>query len=73
MLRSILGEVFLWSAGPLLERFVPSPSWILRSLHCTEDDLLTTAGLDAVVFNRVLVFRCIHFYLAFFATSVFTI
>jgi hypothetical protein len=48
---------------PLLERFVPSPSWIVSSLHCTEDEMLTTAGLDAVVFNRVLVFRCIQFYL----------
>uniref|UniRef100_A0A0E0NZE6 CSC1/OSCA1-like 7TM region domain-containing protein n=1 Tax=Oryza rufipogon TaxID=4529 RepID=A0A0E0NZE6_ORYRU len=41
----------------ILERFVPSASWILRSLRCTEDELLATAGLDAVVFNRILVFR----------------
>uniref|UniRef100_A0ACD6A3L6 Uncharacterized protein n=1 Tax=Avena sativa TaxID=4498 RepID=A0ACD6A3L6_AVESA len=41
---------------PLLERFVPSPSWIMRSLQYTEDEILNTAGLDAVVFNRVLVF-----------------
>ena len=47
----------------ILDRFVPSPSWIVRSLQCTEDEILTTAGLDAVVFNRVLVFRCIHFLL----------
>uniref|UniRef100_A0A0D9ZBG7 CSC1/OSCA1-like 7TM region domain-containing protein n=1 Tax=Oryza glumipatula TaxID=40148 RepID=A0A0D9ZBG7_9ORYZ len=40
----------------ILERFVPSASWILRSLRCTEDELLATAGLDAVVFNRILVF-----------------
>ncbi|XP_006650400.1 CSC1-like protein RXW8 isoform X2 [Oryza brachyantha] len=41
----------------ILERFVPSTSWIIRSLRCTEDELLATAGLDAVVFNRILVFR----------------
>uniref|UniRef100_A0ACD5W9L0 Uncharacterized protein n=1 Tax=Avena sativa TaxID=4498 RepID=A0ACD5W9L0_AVESA len=49
---------------PLLERFVPSPSWIVRSLQCTEDELLNTAGLDAVVFNRVLVFSIRIFSLA---------
>ena len=49
----------------ILERFVPSPSWIVRSLQCTEDEILSTAGLDAVVFNRVLVFRCIYFYFCF--------
>ncbi|KAK1645313.1 hypothetical protein QYE76_063118 [Lolium multiflorum] len=49
---------------PLLERFVPSPSWIVSSLHCTEDEMLTTAGLDAVVFNRVLVFSIRIFSLA---------
>ncbi|OEL31572.1 CSC1-like protein RXW8 [Dichanthelium oligosanthes] len=41
----------------ILERFVPSPSWIVKSLRCTEDEILATAGLDAVVFNRILVFR----------------
>ncbi|CAM0875499.1 unnamed protein product [Alopecurus aequalis] len=48
----------------ILERFVPSPSWIVRSLQCTEDEILTTAGLDAVVFNRVLVFSIRIFSLA---------
>ncbi|XP_062212040.1 CSC1-like protein RXW8 isoform X2 [Phragmites australis] len=41
----------------ILERFVPSTSWIVKSLRCTEDEILATAGLDAVVFNRILVFR----------------
>ncbi|VAI00965.1 unnamed protein product [Triticum turgidum subsp. durum] len=48
----------------ILERFVPSPSWIVRSLQCTEDEILSTAGLDAVVFNRVLVFSIHIFSLA---------
>jgi hypothetical protein len=46
----------------ILERFVPSPSWIVKSLRCTEEEILATAGLDAVVFNRILVFRYLHFY-----------
>lgn len=57
----------------ILERFVPSASWILRSLRCTEDELLATAGLDAVVFNRILVFRYVHNYLILCSTLIFFI
>ncbi|XP_054797246.1 CSC1-like protein RXW8 isoform X5 [Prosopis cineraria] len=39
-----------------LERFVPSPSWILKAWHTTEDELLAVGGLDAVVFIRIVVF-----------------
>ncbi|XP_028806974.1 CSC1-like protein RXW8 [Neltuma alba] len=39
-----------------LERFVPSPSWILKAWHTTEDELLAVGGLDAVVFVRIVVF-----------------
>ncbi|CAN6309870.1 unnamed protein product [Urochloa humidicola] len=48
----------------ILERFVPSPSWIVKSLRCTEDEILEAAGLDAVVFNRILVFSIRIFSLA---------
>ncbi|TKV92083.1 hypothetical protein SEVIR_9G140400v4 [Setaria viridis] len=48
----------------ILERFVPSPSWIVKSLRCTEDEILDTAGLDAVVFNRIMVFSIRIFSLA---------
>ncbi|KAJ1294207.1 hypothetical protein BS78_01G128100 [Paspalum vaginatum] len=48
----------------ILERFVPSPSWIVKSLRCTEDEILATAGLDAVVFNRIMVFSVRIFSLA---------
>jgi hypothetical protein len=41
----------------ILERFVPSTGWIVKALQCTEEDLLAAAGLDAVAFNRMLVFR----------------
>lgn len=40
-----------------IDRFVPSPSWILRAWEYTEADILSIAGLDAVVFIRMVVFR----------------
>ena len=46
----------------ILERFVPSTGWIVKALQCTEEEILAAAGLDAVVFNRILVFRYLHFY-----------
>lgn len=39
------------------ERFVPSPSWIVKAWGYTEDEILAIAGLDAVVFLRILIFR----------------
>lgn len=40
-----------------LERFVPSPRWILKAWGTTEEELLAITGLDAVVFLRMVVFR----------------
>ncbi|XP_077233942.1 hyperosmolality-gated Ca2+ permeable channel 2.1-like [Tasmannia lanceolata] len=37
-------------------RLVPSPSWILKAWESTEAEILSVAGLDAVVFLRILVF-----------------
>ncbi|EXC22422.1 putative membrane protein [Morus notabilis] len=37
------------------ERFVPSPSWIVRAWVTTEEDLLAIGGMDAVVFLRSLI------------------
>ncbi|XP_068657607.1 CSC1-like protein RXW8 [Aristolochia californica] len=39
-----------------LERFVPSASWILKAWESSEAEILSIAGLDAVVFLRLLVF-----------------
>ncbi|KAJ8771370.1 hypothetical protein K2173_026547 [Erythroxylum novogranatense] len=39
-----------------LERFVPSPSWLLRAWEASEDEILAIGGLDAVVFQRLLIF-----------------
>lgn len=41
----------------ILERFVPSPSWILKAWETTEEEILTIGGMDAVVFLRITVFR----------------
>ncbi|KAM0908568.1 hypothetical protein ACQ4PT_015373 [Festuca glaucescens] len=49
--RRLLREAFI------LERFVPSTGWIVKALQCTEEEILAAAGLDAVAFNRMLVFR----------------
>ncbi|XP_048494238.1 CSC1-like protein RXW8 isoform X2 [Beta vulgaris subsp. vulgaris] len=38
------------------ERFVPSPSWILKAWETSEDVILAIGGLDAVVLMRMLVF-----------------
>ncbi|KAL3734980.1 hypothetical protein ACJRO7_024182 [Eucalyptus globulus] len=48
------------------DRFVPSPSWILKAWETSEDEILSTAGLDAVVFIRILVFSLRVFSIAAF-------
>lgn len=39
-----------------LERFVPSPSWLVKAWQTSEEDILAVAGLDAIAFIRMLVF-----------------
>lgn len=39
-----------------LERFVPSPTWVMKAWETTQEELLTIGGLDAVVFSRMVVF-----------------
>ncbi|CAN1341249.1 CSC1-like protein At1g10090 [Linum perenne] len=39
-----------------LERFVPSTSWLIKAWETSEDEIMTVGGLDAVVFQRILVF-----------------
>uniref|UniRef100_A0A453JGP7 CSC1-like protein RXW8 n=2 Tax=Aegilops tauschii subsp. strangulata TaxID=200361 RepID=A0A453JGP7_AEGTS len=48
----------------ILERFVPSTGWIVKALRYTEEEVLAAAGLDAVAFNRMLVFSIRIFSLA---------
>ncbi|XP_027368991.1 CSC1-like protein RXW8 isoform X5 [Abrus precatorius] len=54
-----------------LDRFVPSPSWIVKAWETTEDEILAIGGLDAVVFVRMVVFRlwahCLALYIITFS------
>ncbi|GKV33465.1 hypothetical protein SLEP1_g41982 [Rubroshorea leprosula] len=38
------------------DRFMPSPSWVLKAWETTDEELLEIAGVDAVVFMRIIVF-----------------
>ncbi|KAG9439865.1 hypothetical protein H6P81_020030 [Aristolochia fimbriata] len=39
-----------------IERLLPSPSWVRRAWITSEEELLASCGLDAVVFMRVFIF-----------------
>lgn len=39
-----------------LERFLPSAGWVTRAWQPSEAELLSTSGLDAVVFMRIFIF-----------------
>lgn len=43
-----------------LDRFVPSPTWVMKAWETTQEEMLTTGGLDAVVFSRMVVFRLLN-------------
>uniref|UniRef100_A0A1D1Z0N5 Putative membrane protein YLR241W n=1 Tax=Anthurium amnicola TaxID=1678845 RepID=A0A1D1Z0N5_9ARAE len=47
-----------------LDRIVPSPSWIVKAWEYREAEILSIAGLDAVVFLRIVVFSIRIFSLA---------
>ncbi|KAF5746753.1 CSC1-like protein RXW8 isoform X1 [Tripterygium wilfordii] len=38
------------------DRFVPSPSWIVKAWETSEEEIMFVGGMDAVVFLRILVF-----------------
>ena len=44
-----------------LERLLPSTSWVKRSWNPSEQELLMRAGLDGVVFMRIIIFRLLIF------------
>ncbi|XP_034706768.1 CSC1-like protein HYP1 isoform X1 [Vitis riparia] len=39
-----------------LDRLLPSAGWVTRAWQPSEEDLLSTSGLDAVVFMRIFIF-----------------
>lgn len=42
-----------------LENLVPSATWVKRALDPSEEDILKSSGVDAVVFLRVFIFWCV--------------
>ncbi|KAI4366506.1 hypothetical protein MLD38_022377 [Melastoma candidum] len=51
---------------PCFDRFVPSPSWILKAWETPEEEILAAGGLDAVVFLRIIIFSLRVFSVAAF-------
>lgn len=47
-----------------LQRLMPSPRWMKIAWELSEDELLSTSGLDAVVFMRIIVFSLRVFFFA---------
>lgn len=47
-----------------LSRFLPSISWISRALRVTEDEIIDTGGLDALIIIRLFKFGsvCVKFF-----------
>jgi hypothetical protein len=43
-------------SGFNLERLIPSPGWVRRAWKLSEEELLSSSGLDAVVFMRIITF-----------------
>ncbi|XP_073107978.1 CSC1-like protein HYP1 isoform X4 [Elaeis guineensis] len=39
-----------------IESLLPSPTWVRKGLEPSEEDLLTSCGLDAVVIMRIFIF-----------------
>ncbi|KAL5647171.1 hypothetical protein ACJX0J_041526, partial [Zea mays] len=54
--RRIAEQYSRLRGGCNFERFVPSTGWVVKALQCTEEELLDAARLDAVVFDRIIVF-----------------
>lgn len=40
-----------------IDRFVPSPNWIVKAWETTEEEIIKIGGLDALAFQRMLIFR----------------
>uniref|UniRef100_A0A2C9VZZ0 CSC1-like protein RXW8 n=1 Tax=Manihot esculenta TaxID=3983 RepID=A0A2C9VZZ0_MANES len=39
-----------------IDRFVPSPNWIVKAWETTEEEIIKIGGLDALAFQRMLIF-----------------
>lgn len=45
-----------------LERLIPSPDWLKNAWKLSDEELLRSSGLDAVVFMRLITFRSLGFF-----------
>ncbi|PSS31514.1 CSC1-like protein [Actinidia chinensis var. chinensis] len=60
-----LAQLQLKRRGHLsFDRFVPSPSWIVKAWEASEEEILACGGLDALVFLRMVVCSCRIFSIA---------
>ncbi|KAK4796389.1 hypothetical protein SAY86_028715 [Trapa natans] len=55
------------------QRFVPSPSWIVKAWETPEAEILAVGGLDAVVFLRIILFSFRIFSVAAFVGIFFVL
>lgn len=53
-------------SGFNLERLIPSPGWVRAAWKLSEEELLSSSGLDAVVFMRIITFRYSVSFINFF-------
>ncbi|KAM7468501.1 hypothetical protein LguiB_016063 [Lonicera macranthoides] len=54
------------SSGFNLDRLIPNPGWVRNAWQPSEEELLSTSGLDAVVFMRIIIFSLRVFAIAGF-------
>lgn len=53
-----------------LERFYPSPTWVMKAWETTQDEMMIAGGLHVVVFNKMVVFTVFnHFKIDTFEAS----
>ncbi|CAK7326134.1 unnamed protein product [Dovyalis caffra] len=45
-----------------LERLIPSTGWLSKAWKVSEEEMLSSSGLDAVVYMRIITFRIAYFY-----------
>jgi hypothetical protein len=46
-----------------LKQLIPSPDWVAKAWSISEEDLFSSAGLDALVFMHLITFRYFLFLL----------
>ncbi|KAE8023201.1 hypothetical protein FH972_008928 [Carpinus fangiana] len=59
-------------SGFNLERLIPSPGWVRRAWKLSEEELLSSSGLDAVVFMRIITF-CLKVFLVAGIIGIFVL